>query len=524
MNIARILSLQAQARPDDVAVVQCVGGRRVAVSFGELELRSMRAAGMLSAAGLKPGDGVLMFHPMAVELYVALLAVFRLGLVAMFLDPSAGAAHIERCCEIYRPAAFFGSRKAHLLRIRSGALRSIPLKWAAGGWFPFTRRWEAPDGHEPYRGMHPCDLETPALLTFTSGSTGRPKAAMRTHGFLLSQRSVLTEALELSPGQVDLATLPIFVLANLGAGVTSVIPDADLRRPGAIEPKPVIGQVRAENCRTVTASPAFLERIVEECERRGEKLESFQRIYTGGAPVFPNLMRRLAAVAPNADVVPVYGSTEAEPIAEMRWSEMTEADKAAMAGGKGLLAGPPVKDITLRVMKQRWGSAIGQVGASQFGRECLGPNEPGEIVVTGEHVLKGYWKGQGDAETKFRVDDRVWHRTGDAGYLDDLGRLWLLGRCEARIDDARGTLFPFAVETAAMQHPAVRRAALIAQGGRRVLFVELNDGTPGTGPARVRAALEWAELDEVRAIDRIPLDARHNAKVDYPALRKLAGR
>jgi olefin beta-lactone synthetase len=303
--------------------------------------------------------------------------------------------------------------------------------------------------------------------------------------------------------------------------VTSVIPDADLRRPGAIEPGPVIGQVRKENCETVTASPAFLERIVEACERRGEKLESFRRIYTGGAPVFPNLMRRLAAVAPGAEVVPVYGSTEAEPIAEMRWSEMTEADKSAMAEGKGLLAGPPVREVTLRIMKQQWGSAIGQIGSSQFARECLGPGEPGEIVVTGEHVLNGYWKGQGDAETKFRVDDRVWHRTGDAGYLDDRGRLWLLGRCEARIDDARGMLFPFAVETAAMQHPAVRRAALVAQGGRRVLFVELNEGSAGTESAQVRGAVKWAELDEVKVIKRIPLDARHNAKVDYVALREL---
>ena len=61
--------------------------------------------------------------------------------------------------------------------------------------------------------------------------------------------------------------------------------------------------------------------------------------------------------------------------------------------------------------------------------------QPGEIVVSGAHVGAGYVGGVGDAETKFRVGEVIWHRTGDAGYLDAHGRLWLLGRCSARIAD-----------------------------------------------------------------------------------------
>jgi len=114
----------------------------------------------------------------------------------------------------------------------------------------------------------------------------------------------------------------------------------------------------------------------------------------------------------------------------------------------------------------------------------------------------------------------VWHRTGDAGYLDVNGRLWLLGRCAAKVSDARGTLWPFAVETVAMNHPGVRRAALVAEEGRRLLVIECS-GMSGTD---IAAGLEWAQIDEIRSLPRLPVDRRHNAKIDYPALRALLRR
>ncbi len=145
--------------------------------------------------------------------------------------------------------------------------------------------------------------------------------------------------------------------------------------------------------------------------------------------------------------------------------------------------------------------------------------EPGEIVVSGGHVLRGYLNGEGDTETKFEVDGVRWHRTGDLGYMDAAGRLWLLGRCNGKIQDARGTLYPFAVECAAMQTPAIRRAALAAIDGRRVLAVE---GRETVSREEILRSLSWAALDQVVFLDHIPVDRRHNAKVDYVALdRKL---
>jgi acyl-CoA synthetase (AMP-forming)/AMP-acid ligase II len=136
--------------------------------------------------------------------------------------------------------------------------------------------------------------------------------------------------------------------------------------------------------------------------------------------------------------------------------------------------------------------------------------------------LKRYWQGHGEAETKFQADGKIWHRTGDAGYLDAEGRLWLLGRCAARIQDDRGELYPFAAEAIAYHDPHIRRAALIQHRGKRVLVVEYHAAQSGDAD-RLRRQLEWAGIDAIHVRRHIPVDKRHNAKIDYPALHRLMG-
>jgi acyl-CoA synthetase (AMP-forming)/AMP-acid ligase II len=139
-------------------------------------------------------------------------------------------------------------------------------------------------------------------------------------------------------------------------------------------------------------------------------------------------------------------------------------------------------------------------------------------VVAGDHVLPGYLQGVGDAETKFDVGGKRWHRTGDLGRIDAQGRLWLLGRASAKLTDDRGVLYPFAVECAAQQIAGVRRAALLHLENQRVLAVE---GVPTSMQDTIRNTLLWAQLDRVSVLKSIPVDKRHNAKVDYAALRVL---
>lgn len=520
MNVIELLQAQATERPQTAAIVE-THARGRSLTFAELDELAARGAALLHLYNVRPGDAVLIMHPMRTQLYVALAAIFRLGAVAMFIDPSADPRIIDDCCALQRPVAYFSSPLGQLLRLRSPALRRIKLNFCTAAAMPGAIAWSRARKMPPHESVFNSGRHTPALLTFTSGSTGFPKAAVRNHFVLRAQLDALRETMQLTPGDADLTTLPIVLLANLACGVTSVISDVDLRRPGQVDGGRVFADANAQGAASTTASPAFFERLTAYCRPRGTTLPQLRKVFCGGAPVFPKMLDELAAVAPQADPCAVYGSTEAEPIAHVHRSAISVADRNAMREGAGLLAGAPVSVVQLRIIKNRWGTPIGTLTADEFTRESITTTEPGEIVVSGPHVLPGYLGGRGDEETKFRVGNAIWHRTGDLGYLDERERLWLLGRCTARIEDASGVLYPLAVECAASHVAGVRRCAVVLVDGRRVLAVELAETTPDAVADELRGALGWALINEYRFLKHIPVDRRHNAKIDYAALKKL---
>ncbi|MDJ0780207.1 MAG: AMP-binding protein, partial [Gammaproteobacteria bacterium] len=114
MNLFSLFKRQVDLRPDAAALIDVGSNRRW--TFAEIERASRDMAARLTETGLERGDGVLLFLPMSVRLYVTLLACFRLGLVAIVIDPYAGRAHVERCCRRYPPRAMIGTPKAQLLR------------------------------------------------------------------------------------------------------------------------------------------------------------------------------------------------------------------------------------------------------------------------------------------------------------------------------------------------------------------------------------------------------------------------
>jgi olefin beta-lactone synthetase len=526
VNIAAILRERAAAHPDLPAIMDAPHGRPRTTTYAELERAAARGAMLLWGAGLRPGDRVLVFVPMSAELYAVLIALFRLGLVPMFVDPSSGLEHLERCCAAMPPRAYIGSLKAQALRAVSPALRRISLHFVVGGVAPGAVRWSHSRHLASWDRIHASAAGAPALISFTSGSTGAPKVCVRSHGFLLAQQRVLARRFGggVAAGTRALTALPIFVLAHLAAGATSIIPPGDLRHPGRIAPAAVVATLDVLAPTRAGASPAFWERIAAHCQATRRTLPALRHIYLGGAPVFPHLLRALHSVAPAAAITTIYGSTEAEPIAHITYAEIEPTDFEAMTGGFGLLAGTPVPEIEARVIGNRWGAPLGPLTAAAFDAMRLGTDQPGEIVVRGKHVLPGYLNGDGDAETKVRVDGAIWHRTGDAGYLDARGRLWLLGRCAAGIADARGVLYPLSVECAVSSVPEVRRVALVGAGGRRTLVYERRAPGGIATPPRLLRHTAWAAIDDYREVPRIPVDRRHNAKVDYPALGRLLAR
>jgi acyl-CoA synthetase (AMP-forming)/AMP-acid ligase II len=413
------------------------------------------------------------------------------------------------------------SGKAHWLRLLSIELRRIPCKFSIGTRVPGAVPLEAARNCKYDPAVYQCHGNEPALVSFTSGSTGNPKATQRTHGFLLAQHQAIAGNLGLAAGEIELVSLPIFVLANLASQVTSVIPDVNLRRPDTINAAPVIAQIQCHGVTRITAPPALYERLIEYCEDERIDLPQLEKVFTGGGPVSPHLMRRLQRVAPQAIVTAVYGSTEAEPISQLSLPEIQPNDSDAMRDGKGLLAGHPVPDIQLRIIKDQWGKKVTSRDAVEFDDMCLPMGVPGEIVVNGEHVLHNYFDNSADDENKFRVGSTRWHRTGDAGYVDAFGRLWLLGRCAARIVDRHGEMYPLGVENAALRHEFVHRAALVSLGEQRVLAIELRRRTAQSDLKTLLESLAFACVDSILIIKRLPVDRRHNTKIDYAALRGL---
>jgi acyl-CoA synthetase (AMP-forming)/AMP-acid ligase II len=456
---------------------------------------------------------VLIFVPMSIPLYEVLLAVLHLGAVAVFVDAWADRRRLEAAVRRTQPHVFAGSRKAHLLRLLNPVVRAIPVSTVEGrtatGWY----------GSE-IPSVEPVEASAPALITFTTGSTGAPKAAMRTHGFLWSQHLALAEHLGLRETDIDMPTLPVFVLNNLALGVTTVLPDFDPRRPGDIDAERIHAQVLRERVTTSSGSPAFYDRLTSWCAAHGKRLP-LHAVFTGGAPVLPPLARALRELVARVHVV--YGSTEAEPIAGIRARDMLAAMDEAGAGGT--CVGREVRSIEAKLVRPHDGPI--ELGPGAWSDWEVGAGEIGELVVTGAHVLTGYLDDP-DAEraNKIRDGERVWHRTGDGARRDGEGRLWLMGRVKQRVIRAGATWWPGPVEVRAMEIAGVRHAAYLgmpdpALGHRALLCVECAGGKlpPGT-EAQLRVAAAPAPIDGLRALARIPRDPRHASKTDVEALRR----
>jgi len=517
MNLASLLVERAAMHPERIALVDSLHGKDRVVSYEELARRVSAGAGELQAMGLRRGGVILVFQPVSIELYEILLAAFHAGLRVMLADPSAGREFLSQSCRRLPQDVFFGSWKAQCLRLMVPEMRRIRVSICSRGWFPGAKPWRTDSA-----GIRPVEMEDgdPALVTFTSGSTGVPKAAVRSHGFLLAQHRALSRALAFEDGEVDLITLPVFVLANLATGLTSVLAATDLAKPGAPDAPSINAQCRKFKVTRCAASPAFFEGLLAS----PSGIPAFKKIFTGGAPVFPDLLRRLGMALPAASIHSVYGSTEAEPIAHFPADEASDETDAVTRRGGGLCSGIPVDEIELRIISDQWGTTLDQAGPE------VDPGQAGEIIVSGGHVLTGYLDGLGDEETKIHAEGRVWHRTGDAGWIDSAGRVWLLGRCSEKLppfpagnglpDSAMS--YPFAIECALRGiFPGIRMAAL-EWDGRRTLVV---GGKCGTGEAAaIRECSDKLGIEGIVHLDSIPLDRRHHAKVDYPALRKTLER
>ncbi|MFN5963104.1 MAG: AMP-binding protein [Verrucomicrobiota bacterium] len=504
MNITSLVSQRAAWSPDAPALIDSAAGRSLTFSDFDDEMAAMASA--LTRSGIMAGSRILLLLPVSAELFIILAAILRAGCSAIFVDPSAGLKHLGDACTTTEPHAFIGVARAHLLCLSCPPLRRIPRRFVTD--FPLPHAdFLAPDKSRLETTQ--VSPEAPAVIRFTSGTTGIPKAAVRTHGFLERQFSVLTASLELRAFERDMVTMPMFVMANLAAGLASILPRADTRRTGACGD--FSAEIHGHQPTRIIAAPALLERMADACLARRIRMDCLRKIFTGGAPVFPRLFDKLSTVAPLASVTGVYGSTEAEPIALLPGSALTNAVRARITAGAGIPIGHPESNTAVRIFNPRGHSETTFLSQEEFAAACVSQGEFGEIVVSGPHVLPAYLDPATTASHKLRVGDTVWHRTGDIGYLSPDGSLWLLGRATSAGTAHRGSFHPLAIAAIAMTNPRVHQASALIHPGRRLLCVAPE------GPSSFPDGL----VDEIVVFPSLPVDHRHQSRIDHAALAKL---
>ena len=524
-NVLAVLQRVAAQFPDRPALIMADGS----ITFGELWRRIGHAAAGLRRLGLSPGERAVVMIPMSIDLYVAMLAVLSVGAVAVFVDPWIGRRQIAAFAAFAEPHAWLGVPRSHLLRLLDRRLRAIPFAVTTGrrlGSLParhtLAELEEAPGESE----VQPVGEHDPALITFTSGSSGEPKGANRTHRFLLAQHAALAAEFPAEEGDVDMPMFPVFALNNLASGVPSVVPAMDFRRVDQVDGTRVLGQMRRHGVTTCTASPPFFDRLAAAVESRPAERPALRRILTGGAPVSDGQLRTWRRVFPEAEILVVYGSTEAEPVAHLTAEERLSAENADRPRAPGFCAGRPGERLRAKLVRIHPEPI--ELAPGGWPDWELPAGEIGELVVSGDHVCRDYYRNP-EAVRENKIADAggaVWHRMGDTGSFDRQGRFWLAGRVHSTIRRGGELVHPQLVEQAARgEDPRIRRIAAVgipdAELGERVVLVAETaaEGFEDEIAGRLAAA-DFSADKILLTAEPLPVDPRHNSKIDYGKLRE----
>ncbi len=494
-NIVRHFNDQEKKNPYQVAIIE----KRQSITYLELKTGVLETANYFLSAGIKRGDRVLVFVPMSISLYRIVLALFHIGATAVFLDEWSTQERLKKACEVADCKGFIGNWKAKALGIFTKQIRRIPIWLSING----------SSNRRSYTKPVEVDQMSPALITFTTGSTGIPKAADRTHYFLNAQMEVLNGKLDMPAGMIDMPALPIFVLLNLGNGLVSVLPEANMRKPASIDISKIIKQLEEHGVERIIASPFLIKAISNFLIDHNINLPSLKEVYTGGAPIFPDDAALFVRAFGDIRMEAVYGSTEAEPISSIKMSSLATSEIS-----NGLPVGEVASSTNLKVIAYR----DSDINSQDFEKIQLGKGEVGEIVVSGIHVLKAYFKNpEAIRRNKIMHNNSVWHRTGDAGYVDENGDLCLVGRCEQLIYLNGKMYSPFLYAYLLQQVNGVSLGTILEKKGQLIVVLETEGNLDKDALENIFANEDF----KLVTLPKIPRDPRHNSKIDFGKLELM---
>lgn len=496
-NIIERFIFTAERFPTTVAIID----EDKSITYEELLLEVKQCAFQIQSKGLKKGDSMILFIPMGIELYRTVLACFYLGIVAVFVDEWVNLKRLELCCEIANCKGFSGSFKANFLRLISRQIRRIPVNFKyKKSEFVLEKSKEV-------------ESDDTALITFTTGSTGTPKAANRTHGFLHEQLSILVEEIKPQPNEISMPLLPIVLLINLSCGATSVIAPFKANKPKKLNAQKILLEIQKNKVKTFISSPFVLLKMAEELNKNNIEIDYFPtKLYTGGAPVFPNEAKLLnKAFYPNETLI-FYGSTESEPISSISTFELEKTPNEQME--KGLPVGnihPKTNTLILdkNCKKHHFDSN------KEFLEKSVDSTIIGEIIVSGPHVLKKYINNpEAEKLNKINVEGTIWHRTGDSGFIDSNGKLYLTGRLQQIIQIGDNFIYPFIEEYKLRQIKGVVLGTILNIENNLNIVLELEKNAE---KMKIMEQLksEYYYSNIVFHFQEIDRDPRHFSKIDY---------
>ncbi len=424
------------------------------MNFAEFDAGSNRAAQALAALGVTKGDRIAYLGKNHHLYFEAFVGASKIGAVMTpvnwRLAPPEVAYILDNCeAETVIVAEGFGEV---LSKIRDKCPR---IKTVIGmdealtegdGVIADYRSWR--DGHEPVDPALPLTRDDEFLQLYTSGTTGRPKGAVMTHLSILSARTSggNTPDIELREWQqpvandVSLVAMPCFHISGSGNGIANIVSGTNSIVLPEYDPTRALELMEEYPISKLFLVPAAIQILLNQPNVKEIDFSNLKYITYGASPIPLELMKEAMEVL-GCGFIQMYGMTETSGTI----TALDPADHVPEGSERMRSVGTALSGIELKV--------IGEDGAS------LPAGTIGEIATRSVKNMKGYWRlNEATAET---IDGDGWLRTGDAGYLDEDGYLFIRDRVKDMIISGGENVYPAEVENALYAHPQVADVAVI---------------------------------------------------------------
>jgi long-chain acyl-CoA synthetase len=471
MRIGDLLSRAARWYPDKEAVVF----EETRLTYRQLNDRTNRVAAALTDMGVKRGDRVGVVCHNSHNFTEVFFACAKIGAASTNLNWRLSPKELAFLLNDSAPdVVFFSKRFEYLYEPMKKELKKKVRFVAVDGLIDkdMIDYEKMISKHKPAEPRVEVDENDTALLLYTSGTTGRPKGVMLTHKNMMANAVSTIVEMEMTRDWNILGILPIFHV-GIFVLIDMVFMGAKVTYVHSFDPAVVFELVQKEKTNVTAFTPVIFKFLLDHPDIDKYDLSSLKTIIYATAPMPVELLRR-SIKRFDCDFIQFFGMTETSPTLTMlvREDHVLEGPeyKVKWLGS----AGRPVSNVQVRVVDEK-------------GKDCA-PGVIGEIIGKGDNVMKGYYN-MPEATTDAIRDG--WYYSGDMGYFDEHGYLFIADRKKDMIISGGENIYPREVE----------EAILLLEGVGDVAVIGVPDDTWGEAVKAIVVRKPGADLDEQKVID-----------------------